>query len=378
LLVDTTGLRDGSGTDGGQTDAAAAGDVGSGDGPSIDGANPGDANAGDAALVCDGGKSACGQACVDLQTDAQNCGRCGRSCGGTGCALGMCNPVTLAMVDKPHGIAVDDTNVYFTTYMGGGSDFVASVPKNAGKPINKLAQGQDLPSLLALANQRVYWTNFTEGQVVSTGATAVPSVTTTQLPLGSRGAFGIVADGATEFAVSFESGSVFSISPTEIAPTEVGKTAKSATSMAALNNFLFVAAQSEPGAGLYRVNPATKESTKLASGAKAWGVATSGSSVYFSDHVAGTITRIALSGAATITVIAKNLGAPRGLAADNTHVYWADFGTGTIARVPRDAQAITKEEVIATDLSGVTSIALDDNFVYFAALNTGVVGKVAK
>jgi sugar lactone lactonase YvrE len=350
--------------------------------PALDVSVPTDATAdtssNDAGPTCAPGQAPCGQTCVDLQTNEQNCGRCGRSCGGSGCEKGACAKLVLATAEKPHGIAIDDTEVYFTTYNGGGSDFVATVSKKPGNALTKLAERQDLPSLLAIANKRVYWTNWSTGHVRSAGAPLGQFIENAQLPSGSGAPFGIVATGASVFAVSYDTGNVYSIPVTQGTPTEVGKTAKSATSMAALNNSLFVTAQNNPGAGLYRVNPATKESMNLAAGARAWGVAAAGTSVYFSDHIAGTITRIALGGGGGITVIAKNLGAPRGVAVDNTHVYWADFGTGSIARVPRDAQAVTPEEVIATGLSGVTSIALDANFVYFAALNAGVVGKVAK
>jgi hypothetical protein len=42
---------------------------------------------------CDG--SVCGSTCVDTQNDDANCGACGHSCAGDGCAKGLCKPTDL-------------------------------------------------------------------------------------------------------------------------------------------------------------------------------------------------------------------------------------------------------------------------------------------
>jgi sugar lactone lactonase YvrE len=290
--------------------------------------------------------------------------------------------VLASNVDKPHGVAIDNNNVYFTTYSSGGNDFVASAPKTAGGAYTKLAQGQDLPSLMAIANQRLYWTNWTTGHVRSVGL-PMGQVSEVLLPSGSGAPFGIASSGvglgAKVFAVSYDTGKVFSIPlTTGGAAVDVGQTANAATSMVLVGDFAFVAVQKGAGAGLYRVNTTTKDSVNLATGANAWGVAASpGNAVYFSDHVIGAVFRVTQT-PASVVAIAKNLAGPRGIAVDNTHVYWAEFGKGRVARVPRDTPSVAQEEIVATGLSGVTSIALDDQFVYFAAMDTGIVGKVAK
>ena len=51
---------------------------------------------------------------ADLQTSAQNCGRCGHDCQGGTCTLGKCDAVLLAgSLAAPVGITVDATNVVF-------------------------------------------------------------------------------------------------------------------------------------------------------------------------------------------------------------------------------------------------------------------------
>lgn len=47
----------------------------------------------DVPSVCPSGRTRCGSACVDLQTDATHCGRCGNTCtAGRSCVLGACDP----------------------------------------------------------------------------------------------------------------------------------------------------------------------------------------------------------------------------------------------------------------------------------------------
>src|SRR5579871_4185029 len=50
----------------------------------------GDGGADAHVVLCDGGATACGGACVDLQRDPQNCGACGHSCANALCCSGVC------------------------------------------------------------------------------------------------------------------------------------------------------------------------------------------------------------------------------------------------------------------------------------------------
>src|SRR4051812_39669404 len=86
---------------------------------------------------CSKGQTACGNSCVDLQTDARNCGACGAKCRGNGstCAKGACNfeqTVTCAPgLAKCNGKCVklnnDDNNCGGCGNSCGGLDCVNSV-----------------------------------------------------------------------------------------------------------------------------------------------------------------------------------------------------------------------------------------------------------
>jgi Ice-binding-like/Stigma-specific protein, Stig1 len=80
----------GGGGDAGGTGGDAGGGTG---GDAGGGSDSGDGGAGgdDAGLNVDSGRTFCGDICVDLQTDALNCGSCGHACGpAESCAAGIC------------------------------------------------------------------------------------------------------------------------------------------------------------------------------------------------------------------------------------------------------------------------------------------------
>ncbi|HEY6459789.1 MAG TPA: hypothetical protein VIY73_06545, partial [Polyangiaceae bacterium] len=98
-----------------------------------------------------------------------NCGACGHSCAGGTCAAGLCAPTMLASnLESPAGIAVDGTNVYFTTlgqftylppntaqYADDGA--VMSIPKAGAASPTTIATKQYQPGSIAVGDGTVYW-----------------------------------------------------------------------------------------------------------------------------------------------------------------------------------------------------------------------------
>jgi hypothetical protein len=72
----------------------------------------------DGACACQSPNTTCPAGCVDLQTDASNCGKCGQSCGaGSTCSAGKCQvvSVTTALDPNPTIIGLDGSYLYFVT-----------------------------------------------------------------------------------------------------------------------------------------------------------------------------------------------------------------------------------------------------------------------
>lgn len=105
----------------GSTDAATSDDRAT---PTPDAASTPDATSPDAAPTCTAPTVACGTACVDLATSGENCGACGRSCGGGTCSAGQCGVATVKdnIVDS-NGFGIDETSLYY-----GSADKIFSCP----------------------------------------------------------------------------------------------------------------------------------------------------------------------------------------------------------------------------------------------------------
>jgi hypothetical protein len=70
----------------------------------------------EAGPTCTGSETLCGSSCVELPSSAENCNRCGRSCGGAVCADGKCEVALVRdNIDNLGGFDVDATTLYFTS-----------------------------------------------------------------------------------------------------------------------------------------------------------------------------------------------------------------------------------------------------------------------
>lgn len=109
--------------------------------------------------------SCCAGGCVDLATDAANCGWCGHDCGGA-CAEGVCRPTTLASRQGTiENVVVDSTHVYWTSATNGT---VMRIPVGGGLPTT-LASEQRFPWGLAVTSSAVFWTDINRLTVMTAG-----------------------------------------------------------------------------------------------------------------------------------------------------------------------------------------------------------------
>ncbi len=135
----------GSGGSAGQGGAGAAGSAGQG-------------GSGGQTAACTGGQTACGTACVDLQTDAANCGACGHDCLGGSCKAGLCSPMPVGP-DGVEALVVDGGSVYFMSATNGQTLNRFSLNDNS---LAQLASGFSNLEDLRVRGGNVYWAGYNE------------------------------------------------------------------------------------------------------------------------------------------------------------------------------------------------------------------------
>ncbi len=205
------------------------------------------------------------------------------------------NVITLAStLEDPYGIAVDASNVYFTTYAGGR---VKKVPIGGGS-VTVLAENLNNPCYLAVIGGNLYWTNYGDGtvQTIPTSGTAPGTPTTLATDAAGNNANGIAVSGSTVFfAASNDPGAIWTI------PTTGG----------------------------------AKPSVIANKQDNAWGLTVHGGNVYWTNNDSpGELVSVPMAGGTT-TTLATFLDDPTAVAADGTGVYTAGDG-GHIWRISQN------------------------------------------
>jgi hypothetical protein len=123
------------------------------------------------------------------------------------------------------------------------------------------------------------------------------------------------------------------------------------------------------------------EAEKLASAIFPLSLALDGDEVWFTDHNAGTISRVAKSGGA-VTVVAQDQVGAWDIAIDATHAYWtrasnssSEPSSNSVSRVSKSGGTV---EVLGTGISSARRLALDDDAVYVSAMHGRAVDRVPK
>jgi hypothetical protein len=322
------GTSGSAGTGGG---AGASGSAGTGGGAAGTGGVGGSVGTagrgGSAGTGASAGTSGSGGAsvCTNTTSDAANCGRCGHSCLGGICELGVCQPVTLATGrGRLFVVAVDANYVYF----GGDGTPISRVPKaitgGTVAPLTTSYYAYDW----AVAGNRIYWVNDWEQRDML--SCALPDCAGGALPAGVGG-FGYYAMAADP---------------------------------AGANIYWSAVDPGQPAASqnvIQGMAVATGAKRPLLTGVSPSGLAADGSYVYFTNRTAKAVEKMSPTGASR-AMLAVSPSSPDQIAVCGAHLYWADSkalyaaplpnGTGT-ATVPAFGTAGLDIFGLTCDESGV-------------------------
>jgi hypothetical protein len=284
----------------------------------------------EASIACEAGLTACGASCVDTTSEPTSCGACGRDCQGQPCANGLCAPVTIAQVPgNPHGIAVGNDAVYFTTYDTTGGDGGIFRVSTDGGGLAQIASAQNYPSIIALVDGGgLYWTNAGYG---------VPGT----IMYAER-------DGGSQTKVVTASGSAFGLALTSTSMVWTNSDKAGSVEAAALD-----------GGGQTTIVP-NRNTPSL--------VATDGVDVYWGEQ-SGSVMKSAIDGTNVVT-LAGNLSSVFGVAIDQTDVYFSDQTAGLIGKVAKNGGSLAN---LATGQEDARCVAVDKGDAFWAAYANGAV-----
>ncbi len=328
---------------------------------------------------------------ADLEKDAQNCGRCGRDCAGGTCAGGKCEPLTLVEISRAAGVAVDETNLYATSYADGAITRVDKLTGAGAKPLTTVPKAHGI--LLTQSPKRLWFTSDVSQANGGGLFVCTPPECADRAPVGTLGdARHLAAEGDTVFVATGDG--VFKTTA-GAAPVLVNDQVGQPFAVAADAQHVYYTSLAVDlrrtqgdGGGAEAVGPFSSQ-TNFAF------VTLDAKRVYwaYTDSVSKKGQVLGADKAAPVnrTTFTNRGEGSAGIAVDATYLYWVDDGTstgsvangdGTVNACPLAGCPASGPLVLATGLRGGGPIVVDDKALYWAEYGTtagdGRVRKVAK
>lgn len=366
-----------------------------------------------ATCACSSNYSACSNACVNLKTDANNCGTCGHSCLGGTCDLGSCQPKTIATAQtRLTNLASDGTYLYWSGAATSGSPYyVARARADGTGTVKVLAASEQGAGPLAVTSNKVYW--VAKGQLRSCD---IPDCA-----LGAVNAITAVTSGGVSGDLLYEpgkkalywsrgatysakDGTLYTLASGAATPTVVGTNPSNPGALVSdssnvywINSSTYTSDAWNADGGLWRVRLSDGTVTQLASSLKGdiSYLAISGATLYFAGNIAITGSNPLMTTSAILSAPLPNGLGPgaqpqfaaaknvRGMEADSKYLYFADESgsQGAISRCP--VAACPTPETIVPGLYSPNLGAQDADSIYFAsssssAINSFTIQRLAK
>jgi hypothetical protein len=270
-----------------------------------------------------------------LTKDRDNCGSCGHSCLGGGCANGLCLPITVARdQESPLGIFVPSAAsqnspfVFWVNQGGQNSPSLRRASKDGSNqvPINDVGDQIKKPFDLAVSDEFLYWS---EGSVVFRR----------ELVGGTKKAFLNAGGGEARF-LALDGNDVFVAG--QSGPTGVIVTDKSlytgtflATGLAVSANLLFWIQQDTKQIVSGPTMGGPNGNTLIGIGTQAAGLAVDGSSVDWTED-RRRVLRAGIDDHRVVTVFEspEDFG-DSDVAVDDKFVYWTESASGFVRRLAK-------------------------------------------
>jgi hypothetical protein len=263
-----------------------------------------------------GAETLCGQTCVDLATNAGNCGACGHDCQGGTCSAGACQPVVLVTESAGTSaltIAQDASNIYWAE-VGPTNAIRGASKKNLSSVFTNTSS--NFPNEIAVDATNLYWTDGGHGNV-------------TQCPLAGGACTVLASNLSQPHGIASTGASVFFGDNNALYSCAVNGCNKTPTQQSTVMVDYAVAVDGSNAywvgaGGVYTcpISGCNGSPTKLASAVGGTGIAVDATDAYWlgSD---GSVSKVAKNGgsATQLTPTASNPG--YGIALDATNVYWA-------------------------------------------------------
>ncbi len=340
----------------------------------------GSASGGSGGAISTSGGSGGSGGCDDTQTDPSNCGSCNHDCLGGACVAGKCQPVTLASGQtSPTVLALSNTHVIWTNWSAMGA--VMHV-KKAGGSATALVSNLSAPVGLAVGGSYAYYGTVDTGVLgrVGLGGSkgAVLSTEPVQpalLALDSSYLYWPDFAQGTINRMVKAGGAIQVLSSGEVAPQGIAVDGGTVY----WTNTGTPAQQNIDGAIRQLPLNSLKATTVASSQHAPQVIVVYDSELYWTN--AGSVETMSSNGSLVhyadgkLTVLASSLPGPYGLAVDATGVYWASRWDGKIMRIPDGG---SKPETLAADLPAPLFVATDATAVYWTNSDDGSVRRLAK
>ena len=345
---------------------------------------------------------------LDLKSNQENCGVCGHGCQGGACAMGACQPVTIASgLTNPRNLAIDAKkgDVYWTNegpcdqYDNNCMGNVLRLAANGKEgEATILAMNQARPTGIALDETSVYGANGGSGNIMrlpidGTGQAAVfvsNQQDVVDLTVDAEAVYWCVFNGGIRTRGKQPNAQDREIVFIGQQPSGIGVDPAthvlyfSVPSVTNNNN------PDVKDGTLRYVHPEGGAPTIIADNQNGLGAPTVlGKTVFWASTGEGTVSFAAPTGGQGTKILATAQSRPKRVAVDETHVYWTtlgslgdggDVGDGAIVRVPRAGGV---PETVAKEQLRASAIAVDAKSIYWFTLGTrnkpnGTLMKLAK